>query len=214
VNPISNRPGTSARLPNPYDYEDETYGYDDSYDNSYDTGYTNSYDNGYDSRHDRSYDNRYISLEQQSYGQQGYERQGYGQQGYQSRDVNAYDRSDRPSRSRYGNSSYSTSVASANSAATNKVANIASSHHRVTEVLVIEPTSFEDIPHVIQALRDYKSVVLNLATMSPDYVQRAIDFITGGTHAMDGNHERIGEGIFLFTPNCVHVSNHISPVAR
>lgn len=204
MNPISNRPGTSARLPDPYEYEDETYGYDDSYDN----GYTNSYD----SHHDRSYDNRYNPLEQQGYGQQGYDRQGYGQQGYPSRDVNAYGRSDRPSRSYYGNSSYSTS--GANSAATNKVANIATSHHRVTEVLVIEPTSFEDIPHVIQALRDYKSVVLNLATMSPDYVQRAIDFITGGTHAMDGNHERIGEGIFLFTPNCVHVSGPISSVAQ
>ncbi|MBD2461498.1 cell division protein SepF [Oscillatoria sp. FACHB-1407] len=84
---------------------------------------------------------------------------------------------------------------------------MADAGHRVPEVLVIVPTSFEEIPHVVQALREYKSVVLNLAAMSPDYTQRTIDFITGGTHAMDGNCERIGEGIFLFTPNCVRVSN-------
>lgn len=98
-----------------------------------------------------------------------------------------------------------------NSSAASKITDIARAGHRPTEVLVIKPTSFEEIPCVVQALRDYKSVVLNLAAMSPDYTQRAIDFITGGTHAMDGNYERIGEEIFLFTPSCVQVSSQSNP---
>jgi cell division inhibitor SepF len=49
-------------------------------------------------------------------------------------------------------------------------------------------------------------VVLNLTIMDPDQAQRAVDFVAGGTYAIDGHQERIGESIFLFTPNCVQVS--------
>lgn len=75
-----------------------------------------------------------------------------------------------------------------------------------SEVLVLEPRTFEEMPQAIQALRERKSVVLNLTMMDPDQAQRAVDFIAGGTYAIDGHQERIGESIFLFTPSCVQVS--------
>jgi cell division inhibitor SepF len=76
----------------------------------------------------------------------------------------------------------------------------------MTEVVVVEPRTFEEMPQVIRALRERKSVVLNLTVMDPDQAQRAVDFVAGGTYAIDGHQERIGESIFLFTPNCVQVS--------
>ncbi|MBR8832063.1 MAG: Cell division protein SepF [Chroococcopsis gigantea SAG 12.99] len=76
----------------------------------------------------------------------------------------------------------------------------------MAEVVVIEPHSFEEMPKVIQTLRDRKSVVLNLNVMDPEEAQRAVDFVAGGTFAIDGHQERIGESIFLFTPSCVKVS--------
>ncbi|MGK7924448.1 MAG: cell division protein SepF [Spirulina sp.] len=76
----------------------------------------------------------------------------------------------------------------------------------ISEVVVIEPRSFEEMPQVIQALRERKSVVLNLTVIDPDEAQRAVDFVAGGTYAIDGHQERIGESIFLFTPSCVQVS--------
>ncbi|OKH21622.1 cell division protein SepF [Hydrococcus rivularis NIES-593] len=76
----------------------------------------------------------------------------------------------------------------------------------IAEVVVIEPHSFEEMPQVIQTLRERKSVVLNLNAMNPAEAQRAVDFVAGGTYAIDGHQERIGESIFLFTPNCVKVS--------
>lgn len=76
----------------------------------------------------------------------------------------------------------------------------------VPEVVIMEPRSFEEMPQAIQALRERKSVVLNLNMMDPDQAQRAVDFVAGGTYAIDGHQERIGESIFLFTPNCVQVS--------
>ena len=76
----------------------------------------------------------------------------------------------------------------------------------VNEVVVIEPHSFEEIPQVIQTLREQRCVVLNLNVMEPDEAQRAVDFVAGGTYAIDGHQERIGESIFLFTPRSVKVS--------
>ena len=75
------------------------------------------------------------------------------------------------------------------------------------EVMVIEPKAFDEMPQVIDALRERKSVVLNLEMMDPQEAQRAVDFVAGGTYAMDGHYERVGESIFLFTPSCVTVSN-------
>ena len=77
----------------------------------------------------------------------------------------------------------------------------------VSDVVVIEPRSFEEMPQAIQALRERKSVVLNLTIMDPDQAQRAVDFVAGGTFAIDGHQERVGESIFLFAPSCVTVTN-------
>ena len=79
----------------------------------------------------------------------------------------------------------------------------------MSEVVVMEPQTFEEMPNVIRALRERKSVVLNLTMMDPDQAQRSVDFVAGGTYAIDGHQERIGESIFLFTPNCVQVSTPI-----
>ena len=76
----------------------------------------------------------------------------------------------------------------------------------IAEVVVIEPHTFDEMPQVIQTLRERKSVVLNLNVMEPEEAQRAVDFVAGGTYAIDGHQERIGESIFLFTPSCVKVS--------
>lgn len=75
----------------------------------------------------------------------------------------------------------------------------------ISEVVVMEPRTFEEMPTAIRALKERKSVVLNLTLMDPDQAQRAVDFVAGGTFALDGHQERIGESIFLFTPSCVQV---------
>ena len=76
-----------------------------------------------------------------------------------------------------------------------------------SEVNLLEPKSFDEMPQVIQALRERKTIILNLTMMDPDQAQRAVDFVAGGTYAMDGHQERVGESIFLFTPSCVNVTS-------
>jgi cell division inhibitor SepF len=76
----------------------------------------------------------------------------------------------------------------------------------VSEMILIEPRSFEEMPQVIDALRSRKSVILNMTLIRQEEAQRSVDFVAGGTYAIDGHYERIGDNIFLFTPNCVQVS--------
>ena len=42
--------------------------------------------------------------------------------------------------------------------------------------------------------------------MDPDQAQRAVDFVAGGTYAIDGHQERVGE-YFPFAPSCVNVTS-------
>jgi cell division inhibitor SepF len=90
--------------------------------------------------------------------------------------------------------------------ARNNVIGMPGMNNSAAEVVVVEPHSFEEMPQVIQTLRERKSVVLNLNVMDPEEAQRAVDFVAGGTYAIDGHQERIGESIFLFTPSTVKVS--------
>ncbi|MGB2925111.1 MAG: cell division protein SepF [Limnothrix sp.] len=94
-----------------------------------------------------------------------------------------------------------------NSAPRSNVIGMPGVNNSLSEVMVCEPHSFEEMPQVIQSLRERRSVVLNLNMMDPDEAQRAVDFVAGGTYAIDGHQERIGDSIFLFTPNCVQVTN-------
>ncbi|MBD2015696.1 cell division protein SepF [Microcoleus sp. FACHB-53] len=113
---------------------------------------------------------------------------------------------DRTARRRVRERTSVVSEAGMGSTSMNNVIGMPGAVNGISEVAVIEPRSFEEMPQVIQALRERKSVVLNLTIMDPDQAQRAVDFVAGGTYAIDGHQERIGESIFLFTPSCVQVS--------
>lgn len=76
----------------------------------------------------------------------------------------------------------------------------------LSEVVVMEPHSFEEIPKAVRSIQEGKSVVLNLTILDPDAAQRAVDFVAGGTYGMKGHQERIGESIFLFTPQAIQPS--------
>lgn len=115
-------------------------------------------------------------------------------------------------RSAIGSTGPSFSTSETGSTMMGNVIGLPGAANGISEVVVMEPRSFEEMPQAIQALRERKSVVLNLTIMDPDQAQRAVDFIAGGTYALDGHQERIGESIFLFTPSCVQVSTQTGVV--
>ena len=75
-----------------------------------------------------------------------------------------------------------------------------------SEVVVIEPRSFDEALAILDNLRSRKAVILNLMGLAPDQSQRLVDFVSGACHALDGHQEKIGESIFLFTPSNVTIN--------
>lgn len=96
----------------------------------------------------------------------------------------------------------------ARSAPVNNVVGMPSRSMGHTEMCVMEPRSFEDMPQAVTALRERKSIILNLSLMDPDTAQRCVDFVAGAAFAIDGHQERLGEHIFLFTPSFVQISSY------
>ena len=76
----------------------------------------------------------------------------------------------------------------------------------MSEVIFMQPRSFDEMPRAIQALRERRTIILNLTQMHAEEAQRAVDFVSGGNFATDGTQERLGDGIFLFAPSCVKVT--------
>ncbi len=74
------------------------------------------------------------------------------------------------------------------------------------QVIVIEPKAFEESLEIVEHLRAKKSVILNLHLLDTAQSQRVVDFLSGATHAIDGNQQRIGDGVFIFTPNHVSIA--------
>ena len=74
------------------------------------------------------------------------------------------------------------------------------------EVIVVEPKAFSESISIVDALKERKTVILNLQLLDRELSQRIVDFLCGCTHAIDGSQKKIGENVFIFTPSNVNIS--------
>lgn len=74
------------------------------------------------------------------------------------------------------------------------------------EVVVSEPRSYEESVSIVKQLKDKKTIILNLHLLDKDQALRIVDFLCGATHALNGNQQKIGDSVFIFTPSNVALS--------
>lgn len=74
------------------------------------------------------------------------------------------------------------------------------------EVVVIEPKAYNESISIVEALKDKKTVILNLQLLDREQSQRIVDFLCGCTHALDGSQKKIGDSVFIFTPSNISLS--------
>jgi FtsZ-interacting cell division protein YlmF len=79
----------------------------------------------------------------------------------------------------------------------------------MSQVIVIEPRTFDDALEVVSHLKARKAAILNLHMLDTNQSQRVVDFLSGATHAIEGHQQRIGDGVFIFTPNNVAIASEI-----
>lgn len=83
-----------------------------------------------------------------------------------------------------------------------------------SEIVVLELYSEQDTEQALQILRQRKPVILKLTRLKPETAQRVVDWMAGGTYAIDGRTLWIGEQTFLFVPSSVQVvSSQNKPVS-
>ncbi len=75
------------------------------------------------------------------------------------------------------------------------------------EVCVSEPRSYEESVSIVKQLKDRKTVILNLHLLDKEQAMRIVDFLCGATHALNGNQQKIGDSVFIFTPSNVALSS-------
>lgn len=79
-----------------------------------------------------------------------------------------------------------------------KIVNI----HTTTQlkVVVVQPVTFEDSKEIADHLKTKKPIVVNLESIDREVAKQIIDFLSGAVYALDGNIQRISNGIFLIVP--------------
>ena len=74
------------------------------------------------------------------------------------------------------------------------------------EVIVCEPRSYDQSVNIVKHLKEKKTVILNLHLLDKEQSLRIVDFLCGATHALNGNQQRIGDAVFIFTPQNINLS--------
>jgi len=72
-------------------------------------------------------------------------------------------------------------------------------------VVVIQPKSFDEAQDIADHLKERKPVIMNLEAVDTAVSRKIVDFLSGATYALDGNIQKITNGIFLVAPNNVGI---------
>lgn len=79
-----------------------------------------------------------------------------------------------------------------------------------TKVILAEPLSYNEVQEIADHLRSRRSVIMNLHRVRPDQAKRIIDFLSGTVYALGGDIQKLGNNIFICTPENVDIQGTIS----
>ena len=68
------------------------------------------------------------------------------------------------------------------------------------KLVVMQPESFDEARDIADHLKTKKPVVINLEGVERDVARRIIDFLSGAVFSLDGNIQKVSNGIFLIAP--------------
>ena len=78
-----------------------------------------------------------------------------------------------------------------------------------SKMYILEPRAFEDVKSYVHHLKNRKSLIIRLHLVDKNEAQRIVDFMSGTTHALEGNLRKLGETIFCFTPASVVIEGDL-----
>ena len=78
------------------------------------------------------------------------------------------------------------------------------------KMILLEPRAYSEAQQIADHLKKRNTVVVNLKRVTGDQAKRIMDFLSGTIYAIKGNIQKVGNGIFLCTPNNINVQGKIS----
>lgn len=78
------------------------------------------------------------------------------------------------------------------------------------KMILVEPRAYSESQTIADHLKARNSVVVNFKRVTSDQQKRIIDFLSGTLYAIDGDLQKVGEGIFLCTPKNIDVQGEIT----
>ncbi|WP_226001941.1 cell division protein SepF [Paenibacillus sp. BJ-4] len=91
--------------------------------------------------------------------------------------------------------------------------NVVSIHsQKNVKVVLYEPRSYDEAQEIADHIRSHRTVVVNLQRIRKDQALRIIDFLSGTVYALSGGISKIGNNIFLCTPDTVEIQGSITEI--
>lgn len=73
-------------------------------------------------------------------------------------------------------------------------------------ISIVEPRLYSEVQEVSDLLLGNQSVIVNFRRMDHEQASKMIDFLMGVTYAIKGDIQRLGDEIFICTPQSVEVN--------
>ncbi|USG67576.1 cell division protein SepF [Brevibacillus ruminantium] len=81
-------------------------------------------------------------------------------------------------------------------------------------LILCEPRQYSDAQDIADNLRHRRPVVVNLQRVDKEQAKRIIDFLSGTVYALNGDIQKVGDYIFVCTPDHVDIQGTISSVVE
>lgn len=78
------------------------------------------------------------------------------------------------------------------------------------KMILVEPRAYSESQEIADHLKVRNSVVVNFKRVTTDQAKRIIDFLSGTLYAINGDLQKIGDGIYLCTPKNIDVQGKIT----
>ena len=78
------------------------------------------------------------------------------------------------------------------------------------KMILVETRAYSESQEIADHLKARNSVVVNFKRVTTDQAKRIIDFLSGTLYAINGDLQKIGDGIYLCTPKNIDVQGKIT----
>ncbi|MBR2675235.1 MAG: cell division protein SepF [Mogibacterium sp.] len=72
-------------------------------------------------------------------------------------------------------------------------------------MVVIEPKNLDECKKLVDNMRGFKPIIVNLERVETDMARKMFDFLNGATYALEGSAQKINQNIYIFAPKNVNI---------